>query len=301
MAVAPVLRTEGLTKRFGRFTAVDGISLEVHEGDRYGFLGLNGAGKTTTMRMLLGLVRPSSGRVEIFGKDLREDFIGIMKGVGCLVELPAYYPYLSGWMNLEILRRVTGGIPEARIGEVLERVGLGTRMRDPVRTYSQGMRQRLGIAMALLPRPRLILLDEPTNGLDPHGILQIREVLQDLNRREGTTLVISSHLLHEIELTCSKVAILKQGRLVLQDTLDRVLDRTVSGVRVLVEPSARAAELLRAQSWVREVAEEPSGGLRVACEPARFAEVNALLTGAGLPVRELSPVRQTLEEFFLSQ
>jgi ABC-2 type transport system ATP-binding protein len=290
-----------LTKRFGRFTAVDGISLEVHEGDRYGFLGLNGAGKTTTMRMLLGLVRPTSGKVEIFGKDLREDFIGIMTGVGCLVELPAYYPYLSGWMNLEILRRVTGGIPEARIGEVLERVGLGSRMRDPVRTYSQGMRQRLGIAMALLPRPRLILLDEPTNGLDPQGILQIREVLQDLNRREGTTLVISSHLLHEIELTCSKVAILKQGRLVLQDTLDRVLDRTVSGVLVRVETAARAAELLRGQPWVREVAEETGGGLRVACEPARFAEVNALLTGAGLSVRELSPVRQTLEEFFLSQ
>lgn len=296
-----VLRTEALTKRFGRFVAVDDVSLQVEEGDLYGFLGLNGAGKTTTMRMILGLVRPTSGRVSIFGKDLEDDFIGIMSRVGCLVELPAYYPYLSAWKNLEILRLATGGIPESRIGEMLELVGLGGRMHDRVRTFSQGMRQRLGIAMALLPKPRLVFLDEPTNGLDPHGITQIRNILKDLNRREGMTLVVSSHLLHEIELTCNRVAILKKGKLVLQDTLDRVLSRTVTGVRVQADPAAKALEVLRAQSWIREVSEDPAGGLRVACEPSRFAEVNGLLVAAGAAVKELTPVRQTLEEFFLSQ
>jgi ABC-2 type transport system ATP-binding protein len=299
--VTSVLRTEGLTKRFGRFTAVEDVSLQVEEGDLYGFLGLNGAGKTTTMRMILGLVRPTSGRVTVFGKDLREDFIGIMSRVGCLVELPAYYPYLSAWKNLEVLRLATGGIPEARIGELLERVGLGGRMHDPVRTYSQGMRQRLGIAMALLPKPSLVFLDEPTNGLDPHGITQIREILKDLNRKDGLTLVVSSHLLHEIELTCNRVAILKQGKLVLQDTLDRVLDRTVNGVLVRADSDAKAEALLKAQAWVRGVTVEAGGRLRVACDQARFAEVNALLVGGGVAVRELTPVRQSLEEFFLSQ
>ena len=244
---------------------------------------------------------PTSGRVSVFGRDLREDFIGIMSRVGCLVELPAYYPYLSAWKNLEVLRLATGGIPEARIGEMLELVGLGGRMHDAVRTYSQGMRQRLGIAMALLPKPKLVFLDEPTNGLDPHGITQIRGILKDLNRTEGLTLVVSSHLLHEIELTCNRVAILKQGRLVLQDTLDRVLDRTVNGVLARTDADAKAAGILKAQSWVRGVSEDPGGGLRVACEAARFAEVNALLVGGGLAVRELTPVRQSLEEFFLSQ
>lgn len=294
-----LLRTEGLSKHFKAFKAVDDLSLDVEEGDLYGFLGLNGSGKTTTMRMMLRLIRPTSGRVSIFGMDPRTDFIPIMKQVGCLVELPAYYPYLSAWKNLEIVRLATGGIETKRIGETLELVGLGARMHDPVRTFSQGMRQRLGIAMALLPKPRLVLLDEPTNGLDPHGINHIRSVIQELNRKDGVTFIISSHLLHEIEITCNRVGMIKAGKLLLQDTMRNILARTVTGLRVVAEPAAKAVDLLRKAGL--EVVDDPAGGVRVACEAARSPEVNALLVGAGVAVRELTPVRKSLEEFFLSQ
>lgn len=173
-------------------------------------------------------------------------------------------------------------------------------MHDRVKTFSQGMRQRLGIAMALLPRPQLVLLDEPTNGLDPHGINHIREVIQELNRKDGVTFVISSHLLHEIEITCNRVGIIKQGKLLLQDTIQNILAKTITGVRVAADPADQAAALLRGTPGL-DVKDDPAGGLRVACPAGRFPEINALLVGAGIAVRELSPVRQTLEEFFLSQ
>jgi len=294
-----VLRTEGLSKRFGSFQAVDNLSLDVQEGDIYGFLGVNGAGKTTTMRMILRLIRPTSGSVSVFGLDIRRHFIEIMKRVGCLVELPAYYPYLSAWKNLEIVRLATGGIEEKRIPEMLELVGLGKRMHDRVRTFSQGMRQRLGIAMALLPRPKLVLLDEPTNGLDPHGINHIREVIKDLNRREGVTFVISSHLLHEVEITCNRVGLIKQGKLLIEDTIQKILAKTMSGVRVVGEPSERCAALLKEMGLA--ILDDPAGGLRVAAGPERFPEIAARLVQSGVALKEITPLRQTLEEFFLAQ
>lgn len=294
-----VLRTEGLSKRFGTFQAVDDLSLEVQEGDIYGFLGVNGAGKTTTMRMILRLIRSDAGKVSIFGLDTRSHFIDIMKRVGCLVELPAYYPFLSAWKNLEIVRLATGGIEEKRIGEILELVGLGKRMHDRVRTFSQGMRQRLGIAMALLPRPKLVLLDEPTNGLDPQGINHIRGVIQDLNKKEGVTFVISSHLLHEVEITCNRVAIIKSGKLLIQDTIQNILARTVSGVRIVGDPPHRTLSLLMEMGLT--ILPEPDGALRVACSAERFSEIAARLVQSGVALKEVSPVRQTLEHFFLAQ
>jgi ABC-2 type transport system ATP-binding protein len=299
--MAAVLRTEGLSRHFGAIRAVDDVSLEVGEGDVYGFLGHNGSGKTTTLRLILQLIRPTAGRVEVFGLDPRKRFIEIMRKTGALVELPAYYPYLSAEKNLEILRVVTGGVPKSRIPEVLEIVGLRERMRDRVGTYSQGMRQRLGIAMALLPSPRLVFLDEPTNGLDPQGIHHIRSVIRRLNREEGVTFVISSHLLHEVELTCNRVGMMKQGRLFLQDRVDRILEKTVIGLRIACEPAEQAAGLLRAEAWAKEVAVDETGRLRVRCGPERFAEANALLQSKGVRVSELTPERQTLEEFFLSR
>ncbi len=296
-----ILKTEGLTKHFGRLQAVEDVDLDVQEGDIYGFLGLNGAGKSTTIRLILRLMRPTRGRVAVFGRDNRTDFIEIMKQVGSLVELPAYYPYLSAWKNLEILRLATGGVPRFRIEEVLQTVGLLDRMHDRVGTYSQGMRQRLGIAMALLPRPRLVILDEPTNGLDPHGINHIRGVIQSLNREEGVTFLISSHLLHEVEITCNRVGIIKEGRLILQDTMAGILARTVSGLSVRCDPVPRAIEVLGAQPWIQEAKEDGQGGILVRCDPSHFAQVNAVLQQAGAAVSELTPVRQTLEEFFLSQ
>jgi ABC-2 type transport system ATP-binding protein len=296
-----VLQTEGLTKHFGRFKAVEDLNLDVQEGDLYGFLGPNGSGKTTSMRMMLRLIRPTSGRVKLFGEDVEKNFIGIMQRVGALVELPAYYPYLSAVTNLEILRLASGGVSPSRIPEVLEAVGLGPRMNDRVRTYSQGMRQRLGIAMALLSKPRLVFLDEPTNGLDPQGINHIRGIIKELNRKDGVTFVISSHLLYEVELTCTRVGILKQGKLLIQDSLDAIISRTVNGLRIACEPREKAAGLLKGLPWVREVQVEETGRLRVHCDASRFGDVNALLVGNGVTVSELTPARQTLEEFFLSR
>ena len=296
-----VLQTEGLTKHFGAFKAVQDLNLEVHEGDLYGFLGGNGSGKTTTMRMILRLIRPTAGRVLLFGKDTGSHFIEVMQKVGALVELPAYYPYLSAVKNLEILRLASGGVTASRIPEVLEMVELGPRMHDRVGTYSQGMRQRLGIAMAFLAKPKLVFLDEPTNGLDPHGINQIRHVIKDMNRRDGVTFVISSHLLHEIELICNKVGMIKQGKLLLQDRLDAVIARTVDGLHIGCDKKELAVQLLRSKEWIGQVREGESGLIRISCPPERFAEVNAFLAQNGVTVSELTPARQTLEEFFLSQ
>lgn len=296
-----VLQTEGLSKRFGTFQAVQDLNLQVEEGDLYGFLGGNGSGKTTTMRMILRLIRPSAGRVRIFGMDHDADFIEIMKQVGALVELPAYYPYLSAVKNLEILRLASGGVPVSRISEVLDLVGLGPRMHDRVGTYSQGMRQRLGIAMAFLAKPRLVFLDEPTNGLDPHGINQMRHVIKEMNKRDGVTFVISSHLLHEIELTCNRVGMIKQGKLILQDRLDAVIARTVDGLHIGCDKREVAIQLLQKQEWIKKVQEEETGLIRISCPKERFAQVNAILAANGVTVSELTPARQTLEEFFLSQ
>lgn len=296
-----ILQTEGLTKHFGGFKAVDDLNLDVQEGDLYGFLGPNGSGKTTSMRMILRLIRPTAGRVLMFGDDVRTHFIGIMERVGALVELPAYYPYLSAVKNLEILRLASGGVPASRIPEILETVGLAPRMHDRVGTYSQGMRQRLGIAMALLSKPRLVFLDEPTNGLDPAGINHIRHVIQELNRKDGVTFVISSHLLHEIELTCTRIGMIKQGKMIVQDKLDAVIARTVDGLHIACEPKAKALTLLKGRDGIRDVREEPDGRLRVTCDAARFGDVNAHLVSNGVIVSELTPARQTLEEFFLSR
>jgi len=296
-----VLQTEGLSKSFGTFKAVQDLNLQVQEGDLYGFLGGNGSGKTTTMRMILRLIRPTAGRVQIFGKDVQANFIEVMQQVGALVELPAYYPYLSAVKNLEILRLASGGVAPSRITEVLDLVGLAPRMNDRVGTYSQGMRQRLGIAMAFLAKPRLVFLDEPTNGLDPHGINQIRHVIKDMNKRDGVTFVISSHLLHEIELTCNRVGMIKAGKLILQDKLDAVIARTVDGLHIGCDRKDVAIKLLQSKDWITKVQEEETELIRISCPKERFAEVNALLAANGVTVSELTPARQTLEEFFLSQ
>ncbi len=296
-----VLETEGLTRRFGKLVAVDGLNLQVEEGDIYGFLGLNGAGKTTTIRMCLRLIRPTSGRVRVFGKDLRSSFIPIMSQVGALVELPAYYPHLSARTNLEILRLLTPGIEPSRIDEVLALVGLSERRDSAVRTYSQGMRQRLGIAMALLPRPKLVILDEPTNGLDPQGIADIRNVLLDLNRREGVTLLISSHLLHEVEVTCTRVGILKAGRLVEQETVEAILAKAGSAVRVEADPPERVLEIARTLPYVLGAASDGDGAVTVRVAPERRAELNAELVKAGVKVSGFVPERMTLESYFLSR
>jgi len=231
-----ILKTENLSRSFGRFPAVENLSLEVHQGDIYGFLGLNGAGKTTTIRMLLRLIKPASGNIFIYNKELNRHHLEIMNSVGGLVEIPAFYPYLSARQNLYLLCRVRmlkdKKLINSIIDELLTVVGLVRRADDRIRAYSQGMRQRVGIAAALLPayipgndpaQKPLVILDEPTNGLDPQGIYDIRNLIKKLNQEKGVTFLISSHLLSEIELICTRVGIIRSGRLVIQEELKTLL------------------------------------------------------------------------------
>ncbi len=297
-----VLRTEGLTKRFGGFTAVEGVGLEVRAGDLYGFLGLNGAGKTTTIRMIVGLIRPTAGRVLLFGEDARTRFLDVMPRVGALVEIPAFYPYLTGRQNLDLLRRLAGHPDRRCVGEALERVGLARRADDRVRAYSQGMRQRLGIAQALLTRPRLILLDEPTNGLDPEGIADIRALIRLLHRDEGLTLLVSSHQLHEIQLICTRVGIVHEGRLIREAAVGDLLAGAATGrARVRASPPGRAEPLCRDFPGAGGLERAPDGALVVSIAADRLPALNAALVQAGCDVAELAPEKPTLEELFLAE
>lgn len=294
------LRTDSLSKRFGAIRAVEGISLSVEEGDIYGLLGPNGSGKTTTLRMILRLVQPDAGRVEIFGLDVRTSFLDAMKRTGTLIELPAYYPHLSAARNLRLLQRISGDDDPSRIDEVLTLVGLLPRRHSPVRTFSQGMKQRLAIAMALLSRPRLVILDEPTNALDPEGIAEIRELIRRLNRDEGITFLLSSHLLPEVEMICNRVGIIREGRLCEQGRIDELLARTSRPVRIECDRPDEALRLLQSLPWTRE-ARRADRNLLVLLDSSDYARLNAELHRAGFSVSAFVPQRPTLEEFFLNR
>ncbi len=290
-----VISTRGLVKRYGRVRAVDGIDLDVEQGDVYGFLGANGSGKTTTVRMLLGLVLPTSGEVELLGGRMPRAGRRVLPRVGALIEGPASYGHLSGRENLRLLDASGRGGPwrtrTTRVDAALDQVGLGGAGRKPVKAYSLGMRQRLGLAGALLRRPELLVLDEPTNGLDPQGISEIRELLLDLHRG-GTTIFLSSHLLAEVEQLCSRVGVLDRGRLVLQERIATLVAPT--GSTVVHSP---APDRVRALLDGRVTAIE---GDRLVVRGSDPAEVNALLVGAGVPVTGLALQRPTLEEVVLA-
>jgi ABC-2 type transport system ATP-binding protein len=292
--MAAVIATRGLVKRFGRVRAVDGIDLDVREGDVYGFLGANGSGKTTTVRMLLGLVLPTEGEIELLGQRMPRAGRRVLPRVGALIEGPAHHGHLSGRENLRLLDAAGPGgsrrTRRQRIEEVLEQVGLAGVGRRPVKAYSLGMRQRLGLAGALLRRPELLVLDEPTNGLDPQGIAEIRELLLELHRG-GTTVFLSSHLLAEVEQLCTRVGVLDRGRLVLQDELAALTAPT--GATVVHTP---APDRVKAALDGRVTAID---GERVLVRGADPAEVNALLVGAGVPVTGLALDRPTLEQVVL--
>ncbi len=218
----PVLRLQDLTKHYGDVRAVENLNLEVYEGECFGFLGPNGAGKTTTIGMILGLLWPTAGTVEVLGQRVTPAHLAPLRQVGALVGAPGFYPYLSGRENLRLLARLYPEVDDARVDEVLEQVGLAGAARRKVKGYSTGMKQRLGLAAALLHRPRLLVLDEPTNGLDPVGMVEVRDLLRRLTR-QGITVFLSSHLLHEVEQVCDRVAILHRGRIVAQGPVDALL------------------------------------------------------------------------------
>ncbi|MEO3769117.1 ABC transporter ATP-binding protein [Micromonospora sp. B9E7] len=288
-----------MTKRYpGGVTAVDGLTLRVPEGTVFGFLGPNGAGKTTTMRMLVGLVRPTSGRIRVLGQPPGTP--NELGRVGALIESPAFYPHLSGVDNLRLAARYAG-VPDSAADRVLAEVGLTGRARSAFRTYSLGMKQRLGVAAALLKEPSLLILDEPTNGLDPAGVSEIRELLRSLGQH-GRTVLLSSHVLGEVEQVCDRIAVINQGRLVADGTSDE-LRAALGGGELLIaaDPVDRAAACLRDHRGVRavEAVEAVDGTLRVSADPALAAELNRTLVEAGIEVRELRTVRHSLEEAFL--
>jgi ABC-2 type transport system ATP-binding protein len=287
--------TRGLTKRYGRVLAVDHVDLDVREGDRYGFLGPNGSGKTTVVRMLLGLVYATSGEIEVMGRPVPSKVADVLPQIGALVEGPSCYGHLSGRANLALIdasgRAASRRTRRRRIADALERVGLAGVDNRAVKKYSLGMRQRLGIAAALLRSPRLLVLDEPTNGLDPQGIRDIRDLLAELNQA-GTTVFMSSHQLSEVEHLCTRVGIVDRGRLVLQQDLGEL--RAATGRVVLHTLDAdRAAALLGDRVGQRE-------GDRLVVTAADPAEVNAELVTAGLRVTEIGPERRSLEELMLA-
>jgi ABC-type multidrug transport system ATPase subunit len=288
-----LVETKELTKSYGeRIAAVDRLTMRVRRGEVYGFLGPNGAGKTTTLRMLLGLVRPTSGSARVLGAPPGSP--EGLRGVGALIETPAFYPFLSGRDNLRVLARYARA-PEMRIEEALDEVELTARAGDRFRTYSLGMKQRLGIAAALLKDPELLILDEPTNGMDPAGMAEMRTFIRTLGRGRRAVL-LSSHLMSEVEQICDRVGVISRGALVGEGTVDELRGRESLWVRA--EPLEEAGRLVATLQGVDQVA-RVDGGLRIAADPAAAAAINRALVEAGIAVGELRPERASLENVFL--
>ena len=294
---SPILTTHALTKQFGGIRAVDGLDMQVCRGDIFGFLGPNGAGKTTVIRLALGLIHPTSGYVEVCGHRVPGELRGALRHVGGFVDDPTFYPLMSARRNLRLLGSMTGPVSEERIDEVLEIVALTDRAGDRVGGFSHGMKQRLGIAQALLHSPELIVLDEPTSGLDPRGMKDVRELIRELGAA-GTTVFLSSHLLHEVEQVCTRAVILNRGRVVVQGPVSELRPKD-DAIRVLTGDQSRAADVLRGQFGAAGVKED-EGFLVVKADEDAVPELVRRLVGDGVDVRAVVPApEQGLEDFFL--
>jgi ABC-2 type transport system ATP-binding protein len=293
---APPVRTRGLVKRYRDVLAVDHIDLNVRHGDIYGFLGPNGAGKTTTLRMILGLITPSEGTAELFGRDPMRHGARALEGVAGFVEAPRFYPYLSGRKNLELLAALDGDGAGARIDEVLDVVELAPRAKHKVGGYSHGMRQRLGIAAALLRRPRLLILDEPATGLDPAGMRDMRALIRRL-AAEAITVLLSSHQLPEVQELCDRVAIVDSGRVVYEGALADLRRQGGAGYRLRTSDDARALEIARAQHGIDHAA-LGEHGLAFQAQEHDVGELSLALGEADVAILALTPELATLEDLF---
>ena len=294
-----ILQTRQLGKRYGKRWAVKNLNLEVHRGDVFGFLGPNGAGKSTTIRMILSLIQPTIGETELFGYPLKSRRSDALRRVGGIVEKPDFYLYLSAYKNLQIIGALTGGADRKRIMEVLDLVGLVHRASDRVKTYSHGMKQRLGIAQALLSDPELVILDEPTNGLDPQGMKEVRELIVHLSRDKKKTIILSSHLLNEIELVANRMVIINYGELVVQGEVSKLLDEGEKYVVIKANPQEKVRSVLRQQKKNIRKYEVKEGIFEVQMDFADIPDLNKGFVRAGVHVQALIPKR-SLEDLFLS-
>ena len=291
-----VIQTDGLTKRYGNIVAVDGLSLEVPRGHIFGLLGPNGSGKTTTMGMLLGLVKPTAGSFTLF--DAATQHQDSLRRVGAIVETPSFYPYLSGRANLAYFQGITGRGGPGELDDLLEKVGLADRAHSRFRTYSLGMKQRLGLAYALLGDPELLFLDEPTNGMDPAGMAEVRDLIQSLGTG-GRTVMLSSHLLHEVEQVCDSVAILSKGKLIAQGKVDDLVhSRGGERVRLRTTDNTKAVEVLSELDWVAEVTIKGESVV-VTAPSERSPELSIALGQSEVYVTEMVAEEMSLEQYFL--
>lgn len=289
------LEVQNLRKTIGNKEIIKGISFNLNKGEVFGFLGPNGAGKTTTIRMMVGLIRPTGGTIKICGFNIQTHFYKAIKNLGCIVENPELYPYLSGWDNLLHFVRMLEGIGEERIKEVTELVGLTERIHDKVKTYSLGMRQRLGIAQALLGKPKVLILDEPTNGLDPRGIREMREFIRYLAEKEGLSVLVSSHLLSEIQLLCDRVAIISKGTIIRIDEVTHLLSNQ-ERVVWRFQPYENGREILTS---LTNIIENEDGTILTEFDEKKIPEWNKTLVKGGIKISEMARKSPVLEDLFL--
>lgn len=299
--MSEVISVKNLSKRFGDLQAVSELSFSVPAGEVYGFLGQNGAGKSTTIRMLLSLVKPDAGSIEIFGLDLHRHRKEILRQTGAIIERPDLYKYLSARENLDIFARLSGVRPGRKhMIEQLDRVGLADRAEDKVKTFSQGMKQRLGLACALIHDPRLIILDEPTNGLDPQGIAEMREMIIRLSRVDGKTLLVSSHLLGEMEMMATSLLIISKGKKVAEGRIHELLNPEISRVELITGMTEPALQCIRSSEWAASIEEVRGSTIFLSLRKTEIPAFNRYLVRQDIAVQSLRPVH-TLEEYFLAQ
>jgi ABC-type multidrug transport system ATPase subunit len=295
-----ILEVEHLKKRFGNFVAVDDLSFSVQQGEVYGFLGQNGAGKSTTIRMLLSLITPTSGSIQLFGKSITEHREEILNQMGAVVEKPDLYKYLTGYENLSLFAKMSGkSISKETINNTLALVGLEKRCHDPVRVYSQGMKQRLGIAVALVHDPAFIILDEPTNGLDPQGIADIRNLILYLSKERKKTVLVSSHLLSEIEQVADSMLIINRGKKIVEGRVNELLNPNHVRLEITVDDDQKAKQLIENSSWSKGLKHAPDGKLIVETDAQAVGQLNKLLVDSSINVTSLRSMN-SLEAYFLS-
>ena len=296
--MSAVLKLDKVYKSYGKVDVIKGISFEVNEGEIYGFLGANGAGKTTTIRMITGLIKPDKGNVYINGYDIQKQFIKAVDSMGCIVENPDMYEDFTGRQNLNMFAKLYGNVDKKRIDEVIEIIGLKDRIDDKVKKYSLGMKQRLGLGQALLPNPKLLILDEPTNGLDPIGIVDFRKIIKDLVEHHNTAVFISSHILAEIEQLCNRVAFIDKGEIVSIEDTKKLKYKNIESISIKVSDNVKAIEALSNIDFIKNVADK-GDMLLLTCEKNCFPMLINVLTTKGIEILDICKVQQNLEDRFM--